>query len=716
MKRLTWLLALLVGVSAYAHTIKSTNPNNEEVVSPLSPSMKLFLMMPEEAARVALKDASLASRLSNEVRSFAPGIPMRWEFQGERSKIHYELHVAENSHFRNEKVIQAPHRRYNLCNLEIGKTYYWKVAAVYEDGTSIESETRSFTVDALTPRVLNVPAVDNFRDLGGRRGLEGRMIPQGLIFRCSGFNNNSSDGGKTPGAPRFTEEGLRIIREELKIKTDLDLRSHGETARMTASPLGEDVNYVNISTVAYAGTFTPSGMEIMAKNFRVFTKPENYPVAFHCIAGADRTGSLAVLLEALLGVDRDEIMRDYVLTSFFTTRPHANGDILLNGLNHFGRPDEPLSVKAERYFLEAGITPEELLAFRTIVLGEGLKPSPVLQEKMAMEQLFANFPDEARIVSAGPFYAFQEKLVQAGREMVFGLPAWSEHPVQKAMGNETAAAFLLNNRSGRPEYLGLTPEAAMQDGVYSIYNPIAQVAYAKDDGSPEWTRADFADFKLDLPVGEAVVLVVAPGAPPAECSVMPLPPLPETKLQFLTALAGERPQLDGKLDDAIWKAAAPLKLVDLEGNPRKGAPTAWLATDREHNTLFVAMRMNDKTVNGTPRNARDTDIWAEDEVEIFLAAAGHTTHYQVVFNRFNDIFDGKNTDSSWNLEAYESATSQDDEGWTVEVALPLAQFQFDAPIEVNICSSDQPGEALYNLFPTNGSFHNRSAMGTVLLK
>ena len=421
MKKLTWLLALMLSVAVFADTIKSVAPNNEEVVSPLAASMELFLLMSEDAARAALKNASLASRLCNEVKSFAPGIPMQWAFNGERGKIHYELHVAENSHFRNEKVIQVPHSRYNLCNLEIGKTYSWKVAAVNnEDGTSIESETRSFTVAPLTPRVLNVPNVDNFRDLGGRRGLEGRLIPQGLIFRCSGFNNNSSDGGKTPGVPRFTEEGLRIIREELKIKTDLDLRSHGETARMTSSPLGEDINYVNISTVCYAPTFTKHGMDIMAQNFRVFTKPENYPIAFHCIAGADRTGSLAVLLEALLGVDRDEIMRDYVLTSFFCTRPHANGDILLNGLDHFGKPEEPLAVKAERYFLEAGITPEEILAFRTIVLGPGLQTSPILQEKMAMDAVFAGFPGEAKIVRPVPYYTTSEKMTLAGREMTFG--------------------------------------------------------------------------------------------------------------------------------------------------------------------------------------------------------------------------------------------------------------------------------------------------------
>ena len=61
---------------------------------------------------------------------------------------------------------------------------------------------------------MNVPDVDNFRDLGGRLGLEGRRIAQNKIYRSSGLNNNSSDG-KIPGPARFTEEGRRIMLEAL---------------------------------------------------------------------------------------------------------------------------------------------------------------------------------------------------------------------------------------------------------------------------------------------------------------------------------------------------------------------------------------------------------------------------------------------------------------------------------------------------------------------
>ena len=41
---------------------------------------------------------------------------------------------------------------------------------------------------------------------------------------------------------------------------------------------------------------------------------------FHCIGGADRTGTLAFLIEALLGVNEGDMSKDYELTSFYSER------------------------------------------------------------------------------------------------------------------------------------------------------------------------------------------------------------------------------------------------------------------------------------------------------------------------------------------------------------------------------------------------------------
>jgi len=47
---------------------------------------------------------------------------------------------------------------------------------------------------------------------------------------------------------------------------------------------------------------------------RVFADINNYPIIFHCVWGADRTGTVAYLLEMLVGVNEENRIKDYELT------------------------------------------------------------------------------------------------------------------------------------------------------------------------------------------------------------------------------------------------------------------------------------------------------------------------------------------------------------------------------------------------------------------
>ena len=49
--------------------------------------------------------------------------------------------------------------------------------------------------------------------------------------------------------------------------------------------------------------------------FEILTNEDNYPIVFHCTAGADRTGFIAFIINGLLGVSYEDLTRDYELST-----------------------------------------------------------------------------------------------------------------------------------------------------------------------------------------------------------------------------------------------------------------------------------------------------------------------------------------------------------------------------------------------------------------
>jgi protein-tyrosine phosphatase len=83
----------------------------------------------------------------------------------------------------------------------------------------------------------------------------------------------------------------------------------------------------------------------------VLTEPGALPAVIHCTAGRDRTGVVAALLLAVLGVADAEIARDYALSGAYL-RPH---------LPRFARLAEQAGIDAER-LARALDTSEEAMA------------------------------------------------------------------------------------------------------------------------------------------------------------------------------------------------------------------------------------------------------------------------------------------------------------------------------------------------------------------
>ena len=274
-------------------------------------------------------------------------------------------------------------------NLELGRTYYWRVACNYMCGkwghvrgkcgcTNVvekTSATAKFVTDDQAPRwIATEGRVGNVRDLGGRRTADGHRVRQGLIYRGQGLDDGSATGER-PGRNKMTVEDVRLFTEQLGIRTDLDLRMPLETGGLTESPLGAGVRYVQRESECYRGIFHRHGMKTMAENFRVFCNRENYPIYFHCRDGADRTGALAYVLNGILGVSRQELETDWEST-FYPMVPDDNPDgnywrrlsHLDHGFSKYGKDGDSWSRRIELYLQDCGVTEAEMRAFREIML------------------------------------------------------------------------------------------------------------------------------------------------------------------------------------------------------------------------------------------------------------------------------------------------------------------------------------------------------------
>ena len=277
------------------------------------------------------------------------------------------------------------------ANLEINTTYYWRVCTRGYCGWGCnpkhgceackkvcESEIASFKTEDFAPRWMAIEGrVGNMRDLGGRKTVDGRRVKQGMIYRGQGLNDNSTTG-EIRGRNRLTAADVEYMTGTLGIKTDLDQRSPGEVADMTASPLGPSVKWIHNSSSCYAGIFLEDGKKAMAKNFRVFCDPANYPIYFHCIGGADRAGSLAYTLNGILGVERHLLNTDWEST-FYPTLPEMRSDYkdhtfwcgewhFDDGFAKYGDANTSWNKRIELYLLDCGVTMEEIEKFRSIML------------------------------------------------------------------------------------------------------------------------------------------------------------------------------------------------------------------------------------------------------------------------------------------------------------------------------------------------------------
>ena len=210
------------------------------------------------------------------------------------------LHVREGGWSRDYSLAAGASSQ-AMTNLVPGKEYQWTVTSTADGKVVAEG---SFKTKGLLHQVYFEPKGRNARDLGGWKGLGGKTVAFQKLYRGGAIHGSRLD---TVGKAEFRAQG---------IQAEVDLREASDVP--SKSPMGDDIAF-------FAPGFE-SGYNHMVRDnkpkvketfcFVVKCLRENKPVYFHCSAGRDRTGTLAVLLEGALGVSESDMAKDYELTYF----------------------------------------------------------------------------------------------------------------------------------------------------------------------------------------------------------------------------------------------------------------------------------------------------------------------------------------------------------------------------------------------------------------
>ena len=213
----------------------------------------------------------------------------------------------------------------SIYNLTPGVRYFYSVLAA--DGTVL----RESCVIPMGPMRMINGLLKNTRDLGGWKAGD-KSIKYGMIYRGANLDDIQEDASK-----------MDIVVNRLHVGVDLDLRglppgTQGGSGEKNPWKPTDPVIYKNIQLWHY---FVPSANKYYSVDVSPGVTADQYQYAvrciidwlkddkvvyFHCHGGADRTGTLAFILEALLGVSESDLSKDFELTTYSNSIHRRNGD------------------------------------------------------------------------------------------------------------------------------------------------------------------------------------------------------------------------------------------------------------------------------------------------------------------------------------------------------------------------------------------------------
>ena len=228
-------------------------------------------------------------------------------------------------------------------------------------------------------------STQNVRDLGGWN-CDGGTVKYGKLFRGGEILNADKD----------------LFVKQLGIRHELNLRGKSESNGKTVSTLGSEIGYTCTENYIW---YTLDNVTDWKTTIRCIFDcvASNKTLYFHCSAGADRTGTVACIIEAILGFSQSDIDKEYELTCFATgtgadsnarRRNEKEWSSLINQINSL-TVGGTFNEKVLNWVASLGFTADEINSFRIAMINGN--PSEVLLDvesynitKTALNVMFDN--------------------------------------------------------------------------------------------------------------------------------------------------------------------------------------------------------------------------------------------------------------------------------------------------------------------------------------